>query len=96
MGHGMGLPKRGLLAPHRWGTIFKGRGEVGGDEKGNPLPKGWGGVVGVWRERPLPLLLLTGLGGVDGGVVGVGRERPLPLPLHDERPPGLGTKVPKV
>ena len=71
----------------------RGGGEVGGDEEGNPLPKGQGGVVGVWRERPLPLLLLTGLSGVDGGVVGVGRERPIPLPLHDEGPPGLDTKV---
>ena len=26
MGDGKGLPKRGLPAPHRWGTIFKGRG----------------------------------------------------------------------
>ena len=51
-------------------------GEVGGDERGNPLPKGQGGV--------------------DGGVVGVVRERPLPFPLHDERPPSLGTKVLKV
>ena len=47
-------------------------------------------------ERPLPLLLLIGLGGVDGGVMGIGRERPLILPLHDERPPGLGTKGLKV
>ena len=60
MGHGMGLPKRGLSVPHRWGTIFKGY-EVGGDGRGNPLPKGQGGVdggvVGAGRERPLPLPL---------------------------------------
>ena len=61
VGHGTGLPKRGLPVPHRWETIFKGRGESGGDGRGNPLPKGQGGVhggvVGVGRERPLPLPL---------------------------------------
>ena len=40
MGHSKGLPKRGLLVPHRWGTIFKGRGESGGDKRGNPQPIG--------------------------------------------------------
>ena len=30
----------------------RGGGKVGGNEEGNPLPKGQGGVVGVWRERP--------------------------------------------
>ena len=70
-------------------------GEVDGDggEKplSLPLPTGSGGivggVVGVGRERPLPLLLLAGL----SGVVGVGEERPLPLPLHEERPPRCGS-----
>ena len=71
----------------------RGGGKVGGDEEGNPLPKDQGGVVGVWRERPLPLLLLAGLVGVDGSVGVVGRKRPLPIPLHDERPPSPGTKV---
>ena len=36
----------------------RGGGELGGDGRGNPLPKGQGevdgGVVGVGRERPLP------------------------------------------
>ena len=39
----------------------RGGGEVGGDGRGNPVPKGGGGVdggvVGVGRERPLPLPL---------------------------------------
>ena len=39
----------------------RGWGKVGGDGRGNPLPKGQGGVdggvVGVGRERPLPLPL---------------------------------------
>ena len=39
----------------------RGGDEVGGDGRGNPLPKGqgwvYGGVVGVGRERPLPLPL---------------------------------------
>ena len=39
----------------------RGGGESCGDERGNPLPKGQGrvdgGVVGVGRERPLPLPL---------------------------------------
>ena len=49
-----------------------------------------GGEVGrEGRGNPLP----KGQGEVDGGVVGIGRERPLPLPLHDERPPGPGSKV---
>ena len=52
--------------------------------------------MGVWKERPLPLLLLAGLvGGVDGGMEDVGRERPLPLPLYDERPPPQAPKCSK-
>ena len=39
----------------------RGWGEVGGDGRGNPLPKGQGdvdgGVVGIGRERPLALHL---------------------------------------
>ena len=42
----------------------RGQGESGGDGRGNPLPKGQGGVdggvVGVGRERPLPLPLHNG------------------------------------
>ena len=66
MGHGMGLPKRSLSVHLIGGEqSSRGGGKVGGDEEGNPLPKGQGGVVGVWKERPLPLLLLAGL--VSGG-----------------------------
>ena len=41
--------------------IFKGRGELGEDEGGNPLPRGQGRVdggvvVGIRRQRPLPFL----------------------------------------
>ena len=50
-------------------------GDVDG-EGGKPLPlpssTGHGGISGTGRERPLPLLLLAGLGGVVGGVVGTG------------------------
>ena len=56
MWHSVWLSKRGLLAPPRWEQSSRGGGEMGGNGRGNPLPKGQG-VVGAGRERPLPLPL---------------------------------------
>ena len=56
-------------------------------------PQEVGDVDGDRGEKPLPLPLPTGSGGIVGGVVGIGRERPLPLSLHEERLPGHGSII---
>ena len=58
-----GVPKRGTPYRHLTGgeQFSREGGEVGREGRGNPLPKGQdgvdGSVVGVGRERPLPLPL---------------------------------------
>ena len=66
-------------------------GESGGDEEGNPLPTGpggaIGGVVGIGRERPLPLPLLdertpsSGMWTFPMGPLPCGRTLPCPIVL---------------